>query len=205
MAALGLTRLHRWAREGCGRSSWSCYLRFDFRTHRSPDAQTRNRLLGHTENDRAIQSTVRYVNRGFRGTVRLWPGWRANRPWSLFTGLSKAMVGVFGTAAFVVLNANAWQLGVALSPSRRVLLTLASVVALAAWLIIDHELWEHPADDNARERATLYTPTTLRRPSPLAWVLCRAHRVVPSSAHYNSVCVRVGRRWCKSSEAANMA
>jgi len=85
---------------------------------------------------------------------------RANRPWQLFFGLSRALAGVFGTAALAMLNSLGWQLGDSLDPGRLAGLTVVSIAALTAWLIVDHELWERPSGARAKELARLYNAAT---------------------------------------------
>lgn len=104
----------------------------------------------------------RYVTPGLLGRFRLFAGMiRANRPWRLFTGLSKALAGVLATAAFAVVNSTVWQITDALGPIRQAVLAVLAVAALLAWLIIDHRLWERPDDVINRQRARLYNAVTL--------------------------------------------
>ncbi|MBQ0902077.1 hypothetical protein [Micromonospora sp. U21] len=105
---------------------------------------------------------IRYVTRGFGGRLRLLAGMvRANRPWRLFTGLSRALAGVFAAAVLAVVNDVVWDLATALGSLRLILLTIISLAALVAWLIIDHGLWEHGHARSARERAVLYNASTV--------------------------------------------
>lgn len=85
---------------------------------------------------------------------------RANRPWQLFFGLSRALAGVFGTAALAMLNSLGWQLGDSLGPGRLAGMAALSIIALTAWLIVDHELWERPSDAREQELARLYNMAT---------------------------------------------
>ncbi|MEV6654140.1 hypothetical protein [Streptomyces sp. NPDC051219] len=99
----------------------------------------------------------RYVVPGLRGHLRLVSGMvRANRPWRLFTTLSKSLAGVFATAAFGMINTSTWLIAVGLSSWRQVLIAVLSVGALTAWIIIDHELWERAGGDLPSARARLY-------------------------------------------------
>lgn len=101
------------------------------------------------------------VDSGFRARARLLMGMvRANRPWRLFAGLSRALAGVLGTAALVMLNNVGWQVGDTLGPDRLGMVAVLSCVALTVWLIIDHELWERPNGARAQELARLYNTTT---------------------------------------------
>ncbi|WP_431922447.1 hypothetical protein [Nonomuraea jabiensis] len=118
------------------------------------------RVEGDTEPGRVVPA--RYVMPGLRGRVRLLAGMvRANRPWRLFTSLSRALAGVFATAAFGVINDTAWQLSTALDTWRQSLIMVLSILALAAWIIVDHELWERPGGRVPKARARLYNTVTL--------------------------------------------
>ncbi|RFS81391.1 hypothetical protein D0T12_32705 [Actinomadura spongiicola] len=112
--------------------------------------------------DSGRQAEQRFVTPGLPGRFRLLAGMiRANRPWRLFTGLSKALAGVLATVAFAVVNASVWQITDALGPVRQAILAVLAVAALLAWLIIDHRLWERPDDVINRQRAKLYNAVTL--------------------------------------------
>ncbi|MEW1837193.1 hypothetical protein AB0392_04470 [Nonomuraea angiospora] len=118
------------------------------------------RVEADTEPGRVVPD--RYVMPGLRGRVRLLAGMvRANRPWRLFTSLSRALAGVFATAAFGVINDTAWQLSTALDSWRQSLIMVLSILALAAWIIVDHELWERPGGRVPKARARLYNTVTL--------------------------------------------
>lgn len=118
------------------------------------------RVEGDAEPGRVVPD--RYVIPGLRGRARLLAGMvRANRPWRLFTSLSRALAGVFATAAFGVINDTAWQLSNALDTWRQSLIMVLSILALAAWIIVDHELWERPGGRLPKARAHLYNTVTL--------------------------------------------
>lgn len=111
--------------------------------------------------DRSTTTSRSRARPRFRGRLRLLVGMvRANRPWQLFFGLSRALAGVFGTAALAMLNSIGWQLGDSLSAGRLTTIAALSVAALTAWLIVDHELWERPSSARAKELARLYNTTT---------------------------------------------
>ncbi|MER7665844.1 MULTISPECIES: hypothetical protein [unclassified Streptomyces] len=85
----------------------------------------------------------RYVVPGLHGHFRLVAGMvRANRPWRLFTSLSRALAGVFATAAVSFLNNVTWQVAVSLDVWQQLVVTVACAAALTAWVIVDHRLWE---------------------------------------------------------------
>ncbi|GAA0274176.1 hypothetical protein GCM10009527_083340 [Actinomadura nitritigenes] len=73
----------------------------------------------------------RFVTPGLLGRLRLLCGMiRANRPWRLFAGLSKALAGVLATAAFAMVNATIWKIIDALGPIRQAVLAVPAVAAL---------------------------------------------------------------------------
>jgi hypothetical protein len=117
------------------------------------------RVLGREATD---DSGTRFVVPGLRGRLRLFAGMvRANRPWRLFLGLSKALAVVFATAAFGLANGSVWRMADTLSPLRQLLFTALSIIALVIWLVVNHELWERPSSEIARERAVLYNAVTV--------------------------------------------
>lgn len=87
----------------------------------------------------------------------------ANRPWLLVPGLKSALVAALATGAVATVNSTVWVLADSLSWWRLVVATIASVVLVVAWLVIDGELWDRPEDDSpqARERSHLYNTSTL--------------------------------------------
>ncbi|MFE2992732.1 hypothetical protein [Streptomyces sp. NPDC059262] len=53
----------------------------------------------------------RFIVPGLHGHLSLVTGMvRANRPWRLFANLSRALAGVFATAAFGLVNTSAWTI-----------------------------------------------------------------------------------------------
>ncbi|MEU1366328.1 hypothetical protein ABZ454_09330 [Streptomyces sp. NPDC005803] len=121
--------------------------------------------LGETLLPRRIQYAGQrryYVLPGTWGRVRLLAGMvRANRPWLLFLGLSRALAGVFATTAFGLISNDVWQVSRHLDAAHDAVLTLASITAVVAWLVIDHELWERPSGEMARHQARLYNVATI--------------------------------------------
>lgn len=107
--------------------------------------------------------TERYlVLPGRSGRLRLLTGMvRANRPWLLFTGLSRVLAVVFATASFGLLSSDVWNVSRHFGPGRACGLTFLSVTAVVAWLVIDHELWERPRGRPARHQARLYNLATV--------------------------------------------
>ncbi|MET7492963.1 hypothetical protein [Streptomyces sp900116325] len=103
----------------------------------------------------------RFIVPGLRGHLSLVTGMvRANRPWRLFATLSRALAGVFATAAFGLINNSTWTLSSAMDVGRLIGASAASLLALTAWIIIDHELWERPHGSLSRSFSRLYNTVT---------------------------------------------
>ncbi|WP_329157668.1 hypothetical protein OHB49_02995 [Streptomyces sp. NBC_01717] len=98
---------------------------------------------------------------GLRGHLSLVTGMvRANRPWRLFATLSRALAGVFATAAFGLINNSTWTLSSGMDVGRLIGASVVSLLALTAWIIIDHELWERPHGSLSRSFSRLYNTVT---------------------------------------------
>jgi uncharacterized membrane protein len=112
---------------------------------------------------KADERTIRFVTRPGRGNVRLLVGMvRANRPWRLASGLSRALVGALGTAAFGLASTGVWHIADGMGVARSVALCLGAVLVTCVSLIVVHELWEHAPDAGreARERVMLFNLAT---------------------------------------------
>jgi hypothetical protein len=108
------------------------------------------------------QTTVRFVTAAGHGNLRLLIGMvRANRPWRLIVGLSRALVAALGAGAFGLTSPPIWQIATVMGVSRMVLLAVGSLVTIAATLIVAHELWERSPSPQARERVILINLATM--------------------------------------------
>ncbi|MFI7662794.1 hypothetical protein ACIBTW_28345 [Micromonospora parva] len=104
----------------------------------------------------------RYLASGLIGRARLLTGMvRANRPGRALLGLSKLLVGAFGTAAFALTTDTIWQMGDALGGLRLAVIMVLGLSALVAWLIIAHDLWEKPSRETPAELARLFNLGTI--------------------------------------------
>ncbi|WP_179332417.1 hypothetical protein [Streptomyces sp. Tue6028] len=107
---------------------------------------------------------LRYVVSGPRGYLRVLVGMiRANRPWRLVPGLSKALAAALATGAVATVNSTTWSLAAALSGPRLVIAMVGSVGLMIGWLIVDGELWHRSTESSpeARQRARLYNASTV--------------------------------------------
>ncbi|MBO3744033.1 hypothetical protein [Actinoplanes flavus] len=105
---------------------------------------------------------LRYVASRRTGRARLLTGMvRANRPGRALLGLSKLLVGAFGTAAIALTNSTIWRMGDALGGLRLTIVMLSALTGLVAWLIIAHDLWEKPDRDTPAELARMFNLGTI--------------------------------------------
>ncbi|MEU6071870.1 hypothetical protein ABZ864_47495 [Streptomyces sp. NPDC047082] len=107
---------------------------------------------------------LRYVVSGPRGYLRVLAGMvRANRPWRLVPGLSKALAAALATGAVATVNSTVWSLAASLSTPRLVIATVGSVAIMIGWLIVDANLWHRSPESSpeARQRAALYNASTV--------------------------------------------
>src|SRR3954451_18451669 len=103
-----------------------------------------------------------YVASRLIGGVRLVTGMvRANRPGRALLGLSKLLVGAFGTAAFALTTNTIWQMGDALGGFRLAVIMVLGLTALVAWLIVAHDLWERPDRETSAELARMFNLGTI--------------------------------------------
>lgn len=88
---------------------------------------------------------------------------RANRPWRLVPGLSKALAAALATGAVATVNSTIWGLAEYLSAPRLVIAMVGSVGLMVGWLIIDAQLWHRSTEvsPEARQRARLYNASTV--------------------------------------------
>ncbi|MFG2463039.1 hypothetical protein ACGFWE_39100 [Streptomyces sp. NPDC048523] len=107
---------------------------------------------------------LRYVAGGPRGYLRVLAGMvRANRPWRLAPGLSKALAAALATGAVATVNSTVWSLAASLSAPRLVIAMVGSLALMIGWLIVDAQLWHRAAGDSpeARKRTALYNASTV--------------------------------------------
>ena len=97
--------------------------------------------VGHAEVRR--EDTVQFVTDTGRGNLRLVIGMvRANRPWRLIAGLSRALVAALGAAAFTVTSPGVWMIANGLGWLRLLVLAVGAVVGTCILLITVHGLLE---------------------------------------------------------------
>ncbi|MEA2249223.1 MAG: hypothetical protein QOH46_3752, partial [Solirubrobacteraceae bacterium] len=105
--------------------------------------------------------TIRFVTEVVRGNLRLLVGMvRANRPWRVVVGLSRALIAALGAGAFGIVSPGVWLVADGLGWARIVAVCVASVVVTCIALMTVHRLWERSPSPAARERVTLFNLAT---------------------------------------------
>jgi hypothetical protein len=119
----------------------------------------RARELGSQQDEG--DGSVRYTARVLSGNLRLLIGMvRANQPWRLAIGLSRALTAALATGVFALVTPDIWQLGEALGWFRLSAVTVGSVAAVTAALIAGAGLWERASHPDGRKQVTLFNLAT---------------------------------------------
>src|SRR4051812_16811871 len=104
---------------------------------------------------------VRFVSPTVRGHLRLLAGMvLANRPWRLFSTMKSALAAAFATGAYALVTPSVWQIGDSLGWMRLPVLMVLALAAMVVWIIVAHNLWEKPAEREARYQVALYNAAT---------------------------------------------
>jgi hypothetical protein len=152
LPALGAVNLRRRAREAIVRLVAALL---------GDEPQRLARSVRRVDADDDDDIDARFVAAVVRGHLRLIAGMvRANRPWRLVAGLSRALAAALAAVVFALVTSDIWRVADALEWWQLVTLALGSIVATVAGLIIAHGLWERPADRASRERAVLFNVAT---------------------------------------------
>src|SRR5919106_1176700 len=114
------------------------------------------------EDMKAMDIDSRFSSPGALGHLRLWSGMvLANRPWKMLPAFKGAIAAAFATGAYVLAISSMWLLADAVGLWRLLALMVAAIVAMVAWIIVAHHLWERPEDRARREWASLYNGVTV--------------------------------------------
>ncbi|HWM74804.1 MAG TPA: hypothetical protein VNQ53_13725 [Nocardioides sp.] len=106
-------------------------------------------------------ASVMFTARVLSGNLRLLVGMiRANQPWRLAIGLSKALTAALATGVFALVTPDIWQLGDALTWIRLSAIGVGSVAAITAALIVGAGLWEHGSNPVGGKQVTLFNLAT---------------------------------------------
>ena len=80
--------------------------------------------------------------------------------WRLIS-FKSAIAAAFATGAYALVTPTIWMLADASGWARLLLLMVVSLVAMVAWIIVAHHLWEQPNDREHRHWARLYNGITV--------------------------------------------
>ena len=102
-----------------------------------------------------------YTAKVLSGNVRLLIGMiRANHPWKLAIGLSRALTAALATGVFALVTPDIWRLGDALGWVRLSAIGVGSVAGITAALILGAGLWERASHPVARKQVALFNLAT---------------------------------------------
>jgi hypothetical protein len=104
---------------------------------------------------------VRFTARVLSGNLRLLLGMvRANRPWRLAVGLTRALAAAIAAGVFALITSDIWRLADTFGWLRLTVVGVGSVLAIAATLVIGADLWERPRSRRARKQVALFNLAT---------------------------------------------
>lgn len=119
-------------------------------------------LIRETPEELGDAVDVRYtVKTRVGGMIRIISGMVfANEPWMMFPAFGKIIVIAFTTGSYALVFRTLWQLSTNYSVGRAILMTIISILALTAWIILAHQLWEKKKDEQSNFIRKLYNSTT---------------------------------------------
>jgi hypothetical protein len=85
---------------------------------------------------------------------------RANQPWRLAIGLSRALTAALAAGVFALVTPDIWRLADALGWIRLSVIAIASVAAITIALVAGAGLWEHTSHPGVRKQVTLFNLAT---------------------------------------------
>src|SRR5215212_8552108 len=114
------------------------------------------------EDMRAMDVDARFAAPGALGHLRLWSGMvLANRPWKMLPAFKGAIAAAFATGAYALVITTLWVLADSVGWARLLLLMVTAIVAMVAWIIVAHHLWERPEEPDQKKWADLYNGVTV--------------------------------------------
>jgi hypothetical protein len=166
LPALGAIRLRTRARELTFRLAQELYERSEEHGPEDPPARGSQptgsvgsfRRVDPPDADmKAMDVDARFASEGALGHLRLWSGMvLANRPWKMLPAFKGAIAAAFATGAYVLAISSMWLLADAVGFWRLLALMAVAIVAMVAWIIVAHHLWERPKYPHQRKWTALY-------------------------------------------------
>jgi uncharacterized membrane protein len=109
----------------------------------------------------ALEGVV-LLRRVMMGNLQLLIGMvRANHPWRLVTGLSRALIGAAGVGTFAIVSSDVWRIAEHIGAVKLVVVCVVTIATSVATLIAVHGLAERAPDPRLREQAVLFNVVTL--------------------------------------------
>src|SRR5918997_6539580 len=171
LPALGALRLRPRSREATLRLAQELYEKVhepeaDATLKRSPRSTgfvgPFRRVDPPDEDMAAMDVDARFAATGPLGHIGLWSGMvLANRPWRMLPAFKGAIAAAFATGAYALVITTLWLLADSVGWARLLLLMLTAIVAMVAWIIVAHHLWERPAQREQRKWTSLYNGVTV--------------------------------------------
>lgn len=133
----------------------------DARSDRARSARISRRLRELASDvDEEAQAVV-FTTRVLTGHLGLLLGMvRANRPWQLAGGLSRALVAAGAAGSFALVTPDVWRIADVLGWQRLGTLTVLSVSALTVTLLLGAGLWERAHRPGVRRQVALFNLAT---------------------------------------------
>src|SRR5699024_11588014 len=85
----------------------------------------------------------------------------ANKPWKTLGSFKTILTLAFATGTYISIFSTPWQLSVAYTPGRFVLLMFLSMIGMVVWMIFVHHLWEKSTSKTKIKYRRLYNITTV--------------------------------------------
>ncbi|WP_218566435.1 hypothetical protein [Vallicoccus soli] len=121
----------------------------------------RARQLAADPRDDGGEAELRFTARVLTGNLRLLAGMvRANRPWRLAYGLSRALTGALAAGVFALVTPDLWAMADAFGALRHAAVAAVAVGATAATLVVGAGLWERAPHRRVRKQVALFNLAT---------------------------------------------
>jgi len=118
-------------------------------------------LADDDDEDEAVRGWL-FPARVLTGNLRLLSGMiRANRPWKLAVGLSRALTAAVAAAVFALVTADIWRLADAFGPVRLTAAAVVAVLAIVLTLVVGGNLWERAREPGQRRQIALFNIATV--------------------------------------------
>jgi hypothetical protein len=133
-------------------------------TDPTPDEDDRRRgaeRLRQLADEPGEQRGLEFATHLVTGNLRLLVGMiRANRPWRLAVGLTRALTAALAAGAFALITPDLWSLADAYGWVRLWGIAVVSLLAITGTLIVGGNLWEHARHPHQRRQVALFNLTT---------------------------------------------